>query len=265
VLLNLAGLHPSADGVRVRFSGGKPTVVNGSFPETKEIVAGYWILQVISMDEAVEWAKRVPVHVPAAYGGEGEVEIRQIFEPEEFVETRDRRSALLFLRRSRSPVETHSAAPRTGEPPSFCPVDASDQRFPDCEPSTSSLQSTVFLKRGRGRGCKSSNSSNRLLDPIGVTDGYPPGHKREDCEDDGDDGGQNPEQRGLDVEQFVHVARVDVVKQGRRTPVVVTTAVPCLGAGMIYDVALVSLPARRRFAVMQYRDYVRAHFETYGL
>ena len=89
VLLDLAGLHPSADGVRVRFSGGKPTVVNGPFPETKEIVAGYWILQVNSMEEAVGWAKRVPVHVPAEYGGEGEVEVRQIFEPEEFGKTGD--------------------------------------------------------------------------------------------------------------------------------------------------------------------------------
>ena len=83
VLLDLAGLHPSVEGVRVRFSGGKPTVVNGPFPETKEIVAGYWILQVESMEEAVQWAKRAPVHVPVEYGGEGEVEIRQIFELEE--------------------------------------------------------------------------------------------------------------------------------------------------------------------------------------
>jgi hypothetical protein len=89
VLLDLAGLHPSGEGVRVRFSGGKPTVINGPFPETTEIVAGYWILQVKSMDEAVEWSKRVPVHVPAEYGGEGEVEVRQIFEPEEFGETGD--------------------------------------------------------------------------------------------------------------------------------------------------------------------------------
>ncbi|MGH2653138.1 MAG: YciI family protein [Actinomycetota bacterium] len=84
VLLDLSGLHPSAEGVRVRFSGGKPTVIRGPFTEKKEIVAGYWILQVESMEEAVEWAKRVPVHVPAEYGGEGEVEIRQIFELEEF-------------------------------------------------------------------------------------------------------------------------------------------------------------------------------------
>ena len=60
VLLDLSGLRPSAEGVRVKFSGGKTTVVDGPFTEAKEIVAGYWILQVKSMDEAVEWAKRVP-------------------------------------------------------------------------------------------------------------------------------------------------------------------------------------------------------------
>ncbi|MEX2553005.1 MAG: YciI family protein [Actinomycetota bacterium] len=84
VLLDLAGLHPSAEGFRVRFSGGKPIVVDGPFTETKDIVAGYWILRLNSMEEALEWAKRVPVHVPVEYGGEGDVEIRQIFEPEDF-------------------------------------------------------------------------------------------------------------------------------------------------------------------------------------
>jgi hypothetical protein len=86
VPLELGGLHPSVEGVRIRFSGGGPDVIQGPFTETKDIVAGYWILQVTSMEEAVEWAKRVPVHVPAEYGGEGEIEIRQIFEPEEFGE-----------------------------------------------------------------------------------------------------------------------------------------------------------------------------------
>jgi hypothetical protein len=56
VLLDLSGLHPSAEGVRVKYSGGKTTVVNGPFAEAKDIVAGYWILQVKSMDEAIEWA-----------------------------------------------------------------------------------------------------------------------------------------------------------------------------------------------------------------
>jgi hypothetical protein len=88
VLLDLAGLHPSAEGKRVRFSGGKTTVVDGPFTEAKEVVAGYWILQVKSMDEAVEWAKRVPVEAAEhEYGQEGEIEIRQIFELEEFGES----------------------------------------------------------------------------------------------------------------------------------------------------------------------------------
>ena len=83
VLLDLAGLHPSVDGVRVRFSAGKTTVVDGPF-EAKEVVGGYWILQVKSMKEAVEWAKRVPVATVAEYHQEAEVEVRQIFELEEF-------------------------------------------------------------------------------------------------------------------------------------------------------------------------------------
>jgi hypothetical protein len=88
VLLDLSGLHPSAEGVRVKYSGGKTTVVDGPFVEPKETVAGYWILQVKSMDEAVEWAKRVPVEAAEhEYGRESEIEIRQIFELEEFGES----------------------------------------------------------------------------------------------------------------------------------------------------------------------------------
>jgi hypothetical protein len=87
VLLDLAGLHPSAEGVRVKLFGGKTTVVDGPFAEPNEIVAGYWILQVRSMDEAVEWAKRVPVEAAEHESGqESEIEIRQIFELEEFGE-----------------------------------------------------------------------------------------------------------------------------------------------------------------------------------
>jgi hypothetical protein len=71
----------------VKFSGGKTTVVEGPFAEAKETVAGYWILQVKSMDEAVEWAKRLPVEAAEhEYGQESEIEIRQIFELEEFGE-----------------------------------------------------------------------------------------------------------------------------------------------------------------------------------
>lgn len=86
VLLDLAGLYPSGEGKRVRFSGGERTVVDGPFNE-KDAVAGYWILQVESMDEAVGWAMRVPFEAlariyPGEYGAQGEVEIRQVFELE---------------------------------------------------------------------------------------------------------------------------------------------------------------------------------------
>ena len=85
VLLDLAGLHPSGEGRRVRFSGGNRTVIDGPFAESKEAIAGYWILQVKSMDEAVEWAKRFPFEMfariyPGEYGATGEVEIRQVFD-----------------------------------------------------------------------------------------------------------------------------------------------------------------------------------------
>jgi hypothetical protein len=87
VLLDLSGLHPSASAKRVKFSGGNRTVIDGPFPESKELIAGYWILQVKSMDEAVEWAERFPFEAlsriyPGEYGAEGQVEIRQVFELE---------------------------------------------------------------------------------------------------------------------------------------------------------------------------------------
>jgi hypothetical protein len=76
------GLHPSSRGKRIRFSGPTRTVVDGPFVETKELIAGFWIWQVQSMDEAVEWAKRCPNPMP---GEEGDLlEIRQIFEAEDF-------------------------------------------------------------------------------------------------------------------------------------------------------------------------------------
>ncbi len=77
------GLHPSSRGKRVRFAGGKKTVIDGPFAETKELVAGFWIWQVASMDEALEWALRCPHPMP---GEEGELEIRPIFEAEDFGE-----------------------------------------------------------------------------------------------------------------------------------------------------------------------------------
>ncbi len=80
VLLAADGLHPSSKGVRVRFSGPKRTVIDGPFAETKELVAGYWIWQVKSMDEAIEWLKRCP----NPHNEEGEIEIRPVFEAEDF-------------------------------------------------------------------------------------------------------------------------------------------------------------------------------------
>jgi hypothetical protein len=87
VLLDLSALHPSGEGKRVKFSEGERTVIDGPFGESKEPIAGYWILQVQSMDDAVEWAKRVPFEAlariyPGEYGATGEVEIRQVFELE---------------------------------------------------------------------------------------------------------------------------------------------------------------------------------------
>ena len=89
VLLDLAGLLPSVAGRRVRFAEGKRAVIDGPFPESKQLVAGYWILQVPSMDEAVTWAERFPFEAfsqiyPGEYGAESEVEIRQVFELEGF-------------------------------------------------------------------------------------------------------------------------------------------------------------------------------------
>jgi len=80
VLLACEGLHPSSKGARVRFSGSKRTVVDGPFTETKELVAGFWLIQVTSKEEAIEWAKRIP----NPDGVEAEIEIRQVFEPEDF-------------------------------------------------------------------------------------------------------------------------------------------------------------------------------------
>jgi hypothetical protein len=82
VLLAGEGLHPSAKGARVRFSGKKRTVLDGPFAEAKELIAGFWLIEVKSLAEAIEWVKRVPNPT----GEEGEIEIRQVFEVEEFGE-----------------------------------------------------------------------------------------------------------------------------------------------------------------------------------
>jgi hypothetical protein len=81
VMLAGDGLHPSSRGKRVRFSGGKKTVIDGPFTETKELIAGYWIWQVKSMEEAVEWVRRCPNPMP---GEESEIELRPVFEAEDF-------------------------------------------------------------------------------------------------------------------------------------------------------------------------------------
>ena len=78
VMLAGEGLHASSKGVRVKFSEGKRTVIDGPFTETKELVAGFWLWQVRSMEEAIEWLKRAP------FGGGTEVEIRPVFEAEDF-------------------------------------------------------------------------------------------------------------------------------------------------------------------------------------
>ena len=81
VMLAGEGLHPSSKGTRVKFSGGKRTVIDGPFAETKELVAGFWLWQVKSKEEAIEWVKRCPDPMP---GEESEIEIRQVFEAEDF-------------------------------------------------------------------------------------------------------------------------------------------------------------------------------------
>jgi hypothetical protein len=83
VMLAGEGLHPSKHGKRVRFSGGKKSIIDGPFAETKELVAGFWIWQVKSMDEALEWVRRCPDPMP---GEESELEIRQVFEADDFGE-----------------------------------------------------------------------------------------------------------------------------------------------------------------------------------
>jgi hypothetical protein len=78
VMLAGEGLHPSSKGKRVRFSGSNPTVIDGPFAETKELIAGFWLWQTKSMEEAIEWLKRSP------FGGGAEIEIRQVYEVEDF-------------------------------------------------------------------------------------------------------------------------------------------------------------------------------------
>lgn len=93
VMLAGEGLHPSSKGARVYFDGDQRTVVDGPFAETKELIAGFWLLEVKSLEEAVEWVKRVPNPT----GEQSQIEIRQVFSPEDFEmsdELKDREAAL---------------------------------------------------------------------------------------------------------------------------------------------------------------------------
>ena len=82
VLLDATGLHPSSKGWRIRYAGGKRTVVDGPFAETKELIAGYTLIQVRSREEAMEWARRFPA--PFGEQADGEIEVRQLFELDDF-------------------------------------------------------------------------------------------------------------------------------------------------------------------------------------
>jgi hypothetical protein len=82
ILLDLANLQPISKGARIKFFCGRPTVVDGPFPETKELIAGYWLIQVKSMEEAIDWAKRYPARRGEAVLGE--IELRQLFELDDF-------------------------------------------------------------------------------------------------------------------------------------------------------------------------------------
>ena len=82
VMLAGEGLQPSSKGARVRFSGEKRTVIDGPFTETKELIAGFWLIQAKSLEEAIEWARRCPA--PMGEGVEAEIEVRQVFETEDF-------------------------------------------------------------------------------------------------------------------------------------------------------------------------------------
>ena len=84
VLLDLGGLTPTSRGVRVQYSGSKRTVIDGPFPETKELIAGYLLLEVKTLAEAVEWAKRAPFGLGVQDGEETEVELRPLFDPADF-------------------------------------------------------------------------------------------------------------------------------------------------------------------------------------
>ena len=116
VMLAGEGLHPTSKGKRVRFSGAKRTVIDGPFAETKELVAGFWLWQVKSIEEAVEWVKRCPNPVPV----ESEIEIRQVFEAEDFgaeftpeLRAQEDRQRAEIEKRAKVPREQHNKSGQT--------------------------------------------------------------------------------------------------------------------------------------------------------
>lgn len=117
VLLDGMGLQPSAKGARVRFADGKVTAVDGPFPETEELIAGFWLFQVESKEEAIEWVKRCPHPHP---GHDTEIEIRQVFEMEDFApsEAVERMRDLMDAKPSHSASSPVPPAATPSSPPS---------------------------------------------------------------------------------------------------------------------------------------------------
>jgi hypothetical protein len=89
VLLDGAGLHPTSRGARVTWKQGQPVVVDGPFAETKELLAGYWMIEVNSLAEAIDWAKRAPFDLLPHENGEPQIELRRVFELEDFPDVPD--------------------------------------------------------------------------------------------------------------------------------------------------------------------------------
>jgi hypothetical protein len=98
VLLDGSGLHPSSKGFRVRYSSGKPTIIDGPFAETRELIAGYWLIQVKSREEAIQWAKRIPAPHPS--DPDSEIEVRQLFGIEDFAPSKAVDEAFELLKKN---------------------------------------------------------------------------------------------------------------------------------------------------------------------
>ena len=111
ILLGGEGLHPSSKGARIRFQGGKKTLVDGPFTETKELIAGFWLIEVKSREEALEWFKRVP---NPHFGQDTEIELRQVFAPEDFGALQDEVPEVFeFERKAREAQEARAGRPQS--------------------------------------------------------------------------------------------------------------------------------------------------------